>query len=367
MPQRNKELYEFDEFRLDVSERLLTRLSGERLMLTDKVFETLCILVRKSGSLVTKDELLETIWAGAFVEENNLDKNISALRRVLGEKKGGQIYIETVRKHGYRFLLPVRKIDASEPLIAANETNAAESSNTNPQFHNGNDRTLKISDQKQNSRTAQSFRQSNNNVVAFMPRRHRAEAAFEDADETPLSTDQKAKAPVDDLKIVDRISDKLPAKSKWKKTIWVLAASCLAASLVSIVFFIRRQNQQSGTALDFSSRANLRIAQVFNQKLTASASGILRADFSPDGDLLTFYQAGDGKGTIYVKQIGGEDAIKITDGKWFDYSPVWSPDKQRIAFISDRDGRRAIWTVPSLGELRLCSSGSMLRPMRLLI
>jgi len=87
MSHTNKELYEFGGFRLDVSERLLLNSDGEKVSLPEKVFAVLCLLVRKSGSLVSKDELLETVWDGAFVEENNLDKTISALRRALGEKR----------------------------------------------------------------------------------------------------------------------------------------------------------------------------------------------------------------------------------------------------------------------------------------
>ena len=93
MSQPNKELYEFDEFRLDVTERLLSR-RGERVPLTEKAFETLCALVKHGNHLVGKDELMMEVWAGAIVEENNLDKNISYLRKVLGEKADKAKFIE---------------------------------------------------------------------------------------------------------------------------------------------------------------------------------------------------------------------------------------------------------------------------------
>ncbi|HUE84179.1 MAG TPA: winged helix-turn-helix domain-containing protein [Pyrinomonadaceae bacterium] len=110
MSHPNKELYEFDNFRLDVSERLLTR-EGERVALSEKTFETLCALVRRANRLVSKEELLNEIWANAIVEENNLDKNISLLRQVLGERTGKGKFIETVRGHGFRFVPEVRKIE----------------------------------------------------------------------------------------------------------------------------------------------------------------------------------------------------------------------------------------------------------------
>ena len=110
MLRENKELYEFDKFRLDVSERCLLK-SGKRVALTDRAFDTLCVLVRHNNRLIGKDELMTEVWADAIVEENNLDKNISALRQILGEKKGRQKFIETVRGHGYRFVAEVRQVD----------------------------------------------------------------------------------------------------------------------------------------------------------------------------------------------------------------------------------------------------------------
>ena len=113
----NKELYEFDEFRLDVAERTLTR-RGERIPLAEKAFETLCALVKRGNHLVGKDELMAEVWADAIVEENNLDKNISYLRKVFGEKAENAKFIETVRGHGYRFLAEVREVVEEEKNAA---------------------------------------------------------------------------------------------------------------------------------------------------------------------------------------------------------------------------------------------------------
>ena len=112
MSNAHKELYEFDKFRLDVSERILWR-ETERVPLSEKAFDTLCALVRRGNHLVGKDELLAEIWADAVVEENNLDKNISLLRQVLGERAGEGKFIETVRGHGFRFV-PFVQITSSE-------------------------------------------------------------------------------------------------------------------------------------------------------------------------------------------------------------------------------------------------------------
>ena len=124
MSNERIELYEFDKFRLDVSERILWR-EGDRVPLSEKAFETLCVLVRRGGHLVGKDELLEAVWPDAIVEKNNLDKNISLLRQVLGERAGKGKFIETVRGHGYRFVPEVFKLENTKdgtPDLAESST-----------------------------------------------------------------------------------------------------------------------------------------------------------------------------------------------------------------------------------------------------
>lgn len=98
--------YRFGPFRLDVGERRLTR-DGAALPVRLKVFDTLRVLVENAGRLVTKEELLSAVWPDAVVEENNLNHNVSVLRKVLGEKATGQSFIETVPRVGYRFVAPV--------------------------------------------------------------------------------------------------------------------------------------------------------------------------------------------------------------------------------------------------------------------
>ncbi|MGH9946714.1 MAG: winged helix-turn-helix domain-containing protein [Pyrinomonadaceae bacterium] len=114
MSLNKKEIFEFGDFRLDVNERVIERLDGTEIgNLPEKAFETLVILVRRRGHLVLKDELISALWPNTIVEENNLDKQIHLLRRFVGEAETGGRLIETVRKHGYRFVAPVRKIEVS--------------------------------------------------------------------------------------------------------------------------------------------------------------------------------------------------------------------------------------------------------------
>src|SRR5678815_3557615 len=98
-----RHLYKFGPFHLDPAERKLTR-NSEPVALTPKCFDLLVVLVENADHLLEKEKLLTTLWPNHFVEESNLSFNISVLRKALGEGQGGQQYIETVPKKGFRFV-----------------------------------------------------------------------------------------------------------------------------------------------------------------------------------------------------------------------------------------------------------------------
>ena len=110
-----RQVYEFGDFRLDVARRLLLLKTGARaLPLTSRAFQTLLYMVEHRGELLDKATLMRAIWPDVIVEENNLNQNISLLRRVLGECPGEYRFILTVPGRGYRFVAQVRTV--SEPL-----------------------------------------------------------------------------------------------------------------------------------------------------------------------------------------------------------------------------------------------------------
>ena len=82
---RGRVAYRFGPFQLDARERRLSR-GSEVIPLRLKVFDTLRVLVENAGRLVTKQELLDAVWPETTVEENNLNHNVSVLRKALGEK-----------------------------------------------------------------------------------------------------------------------------------------------------------------------------------------------------------------------------------------------------------------------------------------
>jgi DNA-binding winged helix-turn-helix (wHTH) protein len=109
--------YRFGRFEMDASERLLL-LDGQTVPLEPKAFDLLLLLVSRGGHLVGKDEIMRAIWPDTFVEEGNLTRNISLLRRVLSEEFEGR-GIETIPKHGYRFLPEVSVSPGTEAELVA--------------------------------------------------------------------------------------------------------------------------------------------------------------------------------------------------------------------------------------------------------
>ncbi|MEQ1605080.1 MAG: winged helix-turn-helix domain-containing protein [Pyrinomonadaceae bacterium] len=101
-PHNSSYLYEFGEFRLDSSERTLRR-SGEMIVLPPRVFDTLNLLVQRNGTVISKQEMMDSIWPDAFVEEANLTQNIYLLRKTLGKTPNEKDWIETLPRKGYIF------------------------------------------------------------------------------------------------------------------------------------------------------------------------------------------------------------------------------------------------------------------------
>ena len=99
MKPHEQAVFQFGAWTLVPSERLLLR-DGRPAAITGRAFDLLAALVGNAGHLLTKDELLATVWPGLVVEEVNLSVNVAALRKLLGADAG---WIETVPRQGYRF------------------------------------------------------------------------------------------------------------------------------------------------------------------------------------------------------------------------------------------------------------------------
>jgi DNA-binding winged helix-turn-helix (wHTH) protein len=109
MHNQHNDIREFGHWRLDAAQRLLFH-HGAHVPLQPKAFELLLALVERRGELVSKEELMQRVWPDTFVEEINLTKNISILRKTLANGDGEGDYIVTVPKRGYRFVADIQTV-----------------------------------------------------------------------------------------------------------------------------------------------------------------------------------------------------------------------------------------------------------------
>lgn len=107
--------YRFGPFACDTRNRVLFRTEADQcapadltvVPLTPKAFETLIVLLQHPGEVLSRDDLMKAVWPETYVEEGSLTRNISALRKALGDETGTPLYIETLPRRGYRFAAPV--------------------------------------------------------------------------------------------------------------------------------------------------------------------------------------------------------------------------------------------------------------------
>jgi len=107
MTDQKDTTFVFSPFRIDPARRLLTS-DGQAIALKPKEFDTLLMLVQENGRVVDKDELMALVWPDTYVSDGSLAKNISVLRKALGQN-----VIETHRGRGYRITLPVVSVPAT--------------------------------------------------------------------------------------------------------------------------------------------------------------------------------------------------------------------------------------------------------------
>src|SRR5262245_27775230 len=114
-------LYKFDAFQLDAVRRVLLR-DEQAVQLPSRAFDVLLALLENSQSVLDKDELMRLVWGDRVVEENNLTRHISTLRRALDEGPNDHRYIVTVPGHGYSFVAPVEKVSTNgAPSVDENQ------------------------------------------------------------------------------------------------------------------------------------------------------------------------------------------------------------------------------------------------------
>src|SRR5690606_3691892 len=125
--------YRFEDFQLDPAQRQLRR--GDTLVeLNSRYLDALILLLREQGKLVSKERFLDEVWRGIPVTEEALTQCIRTLRKQLGDSVANPRFIETVSKHGYRFIAPVGAAEAARALPEMPHVGAAQAARALPEI-----------------------------------------------------------------------------------------------------------------------------------------------------------------------------------------------------------------------------------------
>ena len=121
----NNGRFRFDRFTLDIGERILRR-DDVALDVSNRYFDALVLLISEAGGLISKDRFMDEVWRGVPVTDEALTQCIKTLRRQLGDDAANPRLVETVPKHGYRFIAPVvvEESDKALPATAAGTRSA---------------------------------------------------------------------------------------------------------------------------------------------------------------------------------------------------------------------------------------------------
>jgi len=327
--------FNFGNFTLDLERRLLLR-DGEPVPLTPKAFDTLALLVRRSGHVVGKDELLEEIWADAFVEESTIAQNVFTLRKALGQKQTENQFIETVPKHGYRFIAAVKVIDGA--------TNAGTKIGQQRAAHDIDD-AEKISDAEISDAEAHRAETGDAETVDAASGEARANEnearGFASAN---VAAEAKASNPPDASR-----RDSHPPEQRTRfnfQTKWL--APLLLLLVVAVAAGLFRYTRRNEAASDFATQSpRTRTTQLTNN------GQVLRAAVSPDGKYVAYIQSERGQESLWVRQVEiarGIEIVQPTSGGHF-VGITFSPDSNSIFYVKyEKDSAiGGLYQVPVLG------------------
>lgn len=344
--------FEFADFRLYPLERLLTN-GGSRVAMTPRVMDLLIILVEHKGALVSKETLLSSMWAGSFVEEGNISRAISTLRKNLGTQSNGGDFIETVPKIGYRFIAPVQESVAKngfDPIVLPPpKTRTARAkiwialgavllaaAGIYFSFDWAPAKPLVVG-----GLTNLTNNLADDDLPAWSP----------DGSRITFTSNRDGAG---DIYVMNAdgggVTRLTFTSAKESASIW-------SPDGTKIVFDSDRDGNREIYIMDADGSNQTRLT--FNP--TADAGPV---SFSPDGRRIAFSRNASNEGLsfynydIFVMNTNGGEARQLTRDPEFDAEPVWSPDGGRIIFITGRDRNFEIYAInpDGSGEINITNS-----------
>jgi Tol biopolymer transport system component/DNA-binding winged helix-turn-helix (wHTH) protein len=280
--------YAFGPFVADTVTRRLWR-EGHPVPITAKTFDVLAVLLEHRDRLVTKDELLDRVWPDTAVQENNLARQVSSLRRALGQRPDEADYVLTVPGQGYRFVANAQEI---------------------PELPGG-------------------LRDANG-IHHLVLAESAADIDYLRADDGP---------PTASLATVSADRPESESSSATKQR-WSLAAIvCMAVLLIAWAV---------GTRLLHPNDTGPETRRTLQRVTFDDASLSRDASWSPDGQWIVFVSDRGGNTDLWKQRIGDPDPERLTMSEASESQPEWSPDGRSIVFRSERDGG-GLYIIPATG------------------
>lgn len=307
-------LYAFGPFVADPVTGTL-RQDGAHVVLTLKSFEVLLVLLERRGQVVDKDVLLKLVWPDTIVEENNLARHISTLRKVLNDHPHDHQFIVTVPGRGYRFVAPVQELTRDElPSPPAVKEKPA------PQV----------------AAPAVAVDRDWSPIAA------RAGASFARTRAAVLAAAGVIAAGITGIALLGNFPRSEPEAPDRK--LWQLTSS---GGLESDATWA-----PNGQAIAYSSDRDGNF-DIWSQpigdaqpvRLTSSPSHDWQPSWSPDGRFVAFRSERDGGGVFVVPATGGPER-RITN---FGYRPRWSPREATILLSSSNTVRSKLYVAGADG------------------
>jgi Tol biopolymer transport system component/DNA-binding winged helix-turn-helix (wHTH) protein len=331
------QVYKFGDFILVADGPMLLR-EGKRVPLTPRVANVLLVLVENAGRVVNKETLMSSVWTDSFVEEGNLNRTVSRLRKALGESRDENRFIETVPRVGYRFIADVELAEPSREMRTQISQTPREA--TTP-------------DTKKKKRTTAAVAILTLAVLTLIGL-WRLWPVAEPAGIT---------------------NSKPPKHTPVRITFNPTREERPVFTSDGRVRFIR---WHEGSPFNFVMNAD-----GSDQRRDTSVAGLRTGTWSPDGKKVIFYKEGDESRTGYMADADGSNEMKLpftagnlewspdstqvayqsgavnseiylytlstgkstelVMGPGFESDPSFSPDGKSIAFVSDRDGNAEIY------------------------
>lgn len=255
--------------------------NGTQVPLTPRVFGILSTLVARHGDLVTKDDFMHLVWGGAAVEDNNLARQVSTLRKLLHERPGQREYIATVTGVGYRFVGTVAAYDdLPEDLLPLVGQSAAHASSPEPA-----DTILHA---------------EGPDLSAFV--------------DTPLTEHTP----------VPPAAPSVTRAARFRRWLAIGVAGAAATTALTIAW-----PDDAATAASTSRSL---------WQFTHGSGAQSDPAWSPDGSKLALSSDDEGNSDIWVHNVANSRSVRLTSSPAHDGQPHWSPDGRFIVFRSERDG-----------------------------